>query len=378
MEKEEQEDKQEKSGFWGSTLSKLKSALKRTRHEVVDEVLERESADENELLEAEQSAGSESNISSSIAEVSQNASGSKESVSTLSPPQSQSHHSTAPSSRAKSPPRPIDNDYLEELEEKLIKADIGVKTAEMMVEHLRKEAKSKNWQSNDVENFLKSEFAKTLRQAPQHKLQYKEGKLNLYLIVGVNGTGKTTSIGKLCYRFKSEGKKVLVAAADTFRAAAESQLEIWAERAEVDICRLPDGSDPGAVVFQALNKAKEEGYDVIIIDTAGRLHNKTNLMAELKKIRGVIEKHGHGLPLEALLVLDASTGQNGMKQAEVFTEVCPLTGVILTKLDGTAKGGIVFGISSELQIPVKLIGLGEKMDDLRDFEPELFVEALFG
>jgi fused signal recognition particle receptor len=365
------EDKKEKSGFWGSTLSKLKSALKRTRHEVVDDVLDRESVEESE--EFQEADASDTHVAAPASEVSHNASGSNvpNNVSTLSPPQFSS-------SRAKSAPRPIDGDYLEELEEKLIKADIGVKTAETMVEHLRKEAKGKNWMSNDVEDFLKTEFAKTLKNAPQHKLQYKEGKLNLYLIVGVNGTGKTTSIGKLCYRFRSQGKKVLVAAADTFRAAAESQLEIWAERAQVDICRLPDGSDPGAVVFQALNKAKDENYDVIIIDTAGRLHNKTNLMAELGKIRNVIEKHGKGLPLESLLVLDASTGQNGMKQAEVFTEVCPLTGVILTKLDGTAKGGIVFGISSELNIPVKLIGLGEKMDDLRDFEPELFVEALFG
>lgn len=370
----DEEDKKEKSGFWGSTLSKLKSALKRTRTEVVDDVLERESAEiETERID-EDTLVRDHNIQSNAAasEIAQNASGNKESVSTISPPQS-----NAPS-RSKAPPRPIDNDYLEELEEKLIKADLGVKTAEMMVEHLRKEAKGKNWHSNDVEDFLRAEFKKILNQSPQKKLQYTEGKLNLYLVVGVNGTGKTTSIGKLCYRFKTEGKKVLVAAADTFRAAAESQLEIWADRAEVDICRLPDGSDPGAVVFQALNKAKAEGYDVIIIDTAGRLHNKTNLMAELKKIRGVIEKHGQGLPLESLLVLDASTGQNGMKQAEVFTEVCPLSGVILTKLDGTAKGGIVFGISSELQIPVKLIGLGEKMDDLRDFEPDLFVEALFG
>lgn len=367
----DEEDKKEKSGFWGSTLSKLKSALKRTRHEVVDDVLDRESTEDSE--ESGEASAADAHVSAAVSEISQ-ASGSNQNVSTLSKPQS----GNFPPPRPKSPPRAIDNDYLDELEEKLIKADIGVKTAETMVEHLRKEARGKNWMSNDVEDFLKREFAKTLKQAPQHGLQYKEGKLNLYLIVGVNGTGKTTSIGKLCYRFRSEGKKVLVAAADTFRAAAESQLEIWAERAQVDICRLPDGSDPGAVVFQALNKAKEENYDVIIIDTAGRLHNKTNLMAELGKIRNVIEKHGKGLPLESLLVLDASTGQNGMKQAEVFTEVCPLTGVILTKLDGTAKGGIVFGISSELNIPVKLIGLGEKMDDLRDFEPELFVEALFG
>ncbi len=364
----DEEDKKG-SGFWGSTLSKLKSALKRTRQEVVDDVLERQPQDD-----AIEEDSADSQASSPVSEISHGVSSAKESVSTLSPPQGYGAQPT----RTKSPPRPIDSEYLDELEEKLIKADIGVKTAETMVEHLRKEAKNKNWQSNDVEEFLKAEFTKTLKQAPQHKLKYEDGKLNLYLIVGVNGTGKTTSIGKLCYRFKSEGKKVLVAAADTFRAAAESQLEIWAERANVDICRLPDGSDPGAVVFQALNKAKEENYDVIIVDTAGRLHNKTNLMAELAKIRGVIEKHGKGLPLESLLVLDASTGQNGMKQAEVFTEVCPLTGVILTKLDGTAKGGIVFGISSELNIPVKLIGLGEKMDDLRDFEPELFVEALFG
>ena len=294
----DEEDKKEKSGFWGSTLSKLKSALKRTRTEVVDDVLERESQ-ETETSGDEESHSLDHNVQSnpSIPEIAQNASGTstKDTVSTISPPQSTGAQSTP--SRAKAPPRPIDSDYLEELEEKLIKADIGVKTAEMMVEHLRKEAKGKNWLSNDVEDFLRAEFKKILNQSPQKKLQYKEGKLNLYLVVGVNGTGKTTSIGKLCYRFKTEGKKVLVAAADTFRAAAESQLEIWAERAEVDICRLPDGSDPGAVVFQALNKAKEEGYDVIIIDTAGRLHNKTNLMAELKKIRGVIEKHGQGLPL---------------------------------------------------------------------------------
>lgn len=374
----DEEDKKEKTGFWGSTLSKLKSALKRTRTEVVDDVLERQSVDaDNEAGDTDVSESQihEHSVQSAPSEFAQNASGTKEStVSTVSPPQPV----TPTPPRAKAPPRPIDNDYLEELEEKLIKADLGVKTAETMVEHLRKEAKGKNWQTNDVEDFLRAEFKKILNQSPQKKLQYAQGKLNLYLVVGVNGTGKTTSIGKLCYRFKTEGKKVLVAAADTFRAAAESQLEIWADRAEVDICRLPDGADPGAVVFQALNKAKAEGYDVIIIDTAGRLHNKTNLMAELKKIRGVIEKHGQGLPLESLLVLDASTGQNGMKQAEVFTEVCPLSGVILTKLDGTAKGGIVFGISSELQIPVKLIGLGEKMDDLRDFEPDLFVEALFG
>jgi fused signal recognition particle receptor len=195
--------------------------------------------------------------------------------------------------------------------------------------------------------------------------------------VGVNGVGKTTSIGKLAWRFKSEGKKVLMAAGDTFRAAAESQLEIWAQRAGVDIVRLADGADPGAVVFQALAKAREEKYDVVIIDTAGRLHNKTNLMAELKKIRNVVDKQKGEAAVESLLVLDASTGQNGLQQAKVFSETCGLTGVILTKLDGTAKGGVVFAIARELKIPVKLIGIGEKIEDLRDFDPNMFVEALF-
>jgi fused signal recognition particle receptor len=272
---------------------------------------------------------------------------------------------------------PIDDDYLEELEEKLIRADLGLATAEALVQDLKKDAKTKNWNSHDVEAFLKSEFTSMLAADDVSKLKYVPGKLNIYLVVGVNGTGKTTSIGKLAWRFKSEGKKVLMAAADTFRAAAESQLEIWSNRAGVEIVRLADGADPGAVVYQALEKAQAEGFEVLVIDTAGRLHNKANLMAELKKVRGVVEKKGAQANLESLLVLDASTGQNGLQQAKVFTEVCPLTGVILTKLDGTAKGGVVFSINRELKIPVKLIGLGEKIDDLRDFEPGLFVEALF-
>ncbi len=275
------------------------------------------------------------------------------------------------------PPREIDEDYLEELEEKFIKADLGLSTAEKLVKDLRREAKAKAWNSRNVEAFLHSEFKAILAASPSSRLKLQEGKLNLILVVGVNGTGKTTSIGKLCWRLKSEGKKVLMAAGDTFRAAAESQLEIWAQRAGVDIVRLADGADPGAVIFQAIAKARKEAYDVLVIDTAGRLHNKANLMSELKKVRSVIDKHGAGCPLEALLVIDASTGQNGMQQAKVFTEVCPLTGVILTKLDGTARGGIVFSIARDLKVPVKLIGLGEQIDDLRDFEPELFVEALF-
>lgn len=337
-----------KPGFWGSTLTKLKSALSRTKEAVVDNIVDH--------YEQPAAAGPahHGNAAEALSTVS---------VHDLAPPPP--------------PPCPIDDEYLEELEEKLIKADIGLSTAEFMVKDLRKEARTRGWNSHDVEAFLKNEFKAILGSAPSPSLSIQPDRLNIILVVGVNGTGKTTSIGKLCWRLKSEGRKVLMAAADTFRAAAESQLEIWSERAGVDIVRLADGADPGAVVFQALKKGADESYDAVVIDTAGRLHNKANLMAELKKVRGVIDKHGAGFSLESLLVLDASTGQNGLQQAKVFTEICPLTGVILTKLDGTAKGGIVFSIARELKLPVKLIGLGEKIDDLRDFEPELFVEALF-
>lgn len=386
-------DRGQKPGWWGSTLSKLKGALARTKSAVVDNVLERDGAVDDAAAPDETPASAREEITEErdqgvIQVDAQPASGGPCAIPTTPPPfpdieplpapePPRPAVATIPSTRTQAPEREIDDDYLEDLEEKLIKADLGLKTAESMVLHLRKLARASNWTSRNVEGFLRKEFSEILKTSRDHGLKYQPGKLNLYLIVGVNGTGKTTSIGKLCWRFKSEGKKVLVAAADTFRAAAESQLEIWAKRADVDIVRLSDGSDPGAVVFQALRKAKDENYDVVVIDTAGRLHNKTDLMAELKKIRGVIEKHGAGLPLEAMLVLDASTGQNGLQQAKVFTEVCPLTGVILTKLDGTAKGGVVFAIASELKIPVKLIGLGEQIDDLRDFEPDLFVEALF-
>lgn len=350
-------------GWWGTTLSKLKSALAKTKASVVDSVLER--ASDNGEIEQPEVQDSPNDTDSQVAlefEASPQAAFIKQSEAELLP---------------LPPLKVIDEDYLDDLEEKLIKADLGLNTAEALVQHLRKESRAKAWHLRDVETFLKNEFASMLATAPSSNLQYQAGKLNLYLIVGVNGTGKTTSIGKLCWRFKSEGKKVLVAAADTFRAAAESQLEIWAQRAGVDIVRLSDGADPGAVVYQAIQKANNESYDVLVIDTAGRLHNKANLMAELKKIRNVIEKNARTLPLESLLVLDASTGQNGLQQAKVFTEACPITGVILTKLDGTAKGGVIFSIARELKIPVKLIGLGEKIDELRNFEPELFVEALF-
>jgi fused signal recognition particle receptor len=364
MSEEEPQEQNQPPGWWGSTLGKLKSALARTKSAVVDSVLENETAPTGEV-ESQPTTEPETTYAAQ-AEAAQN----------VAAPQAKAQL-VAARPVEKAPPVAIDDEYLENLEEKLIRADLGLSTAETLVEHLRKEARSKQWNSWDVEDFLKREFTSMLATAKQSSLRVEPGKLNIYLVVGVNGTGKTTSIGKLCWRFKSEGKKVLMAAADTFRAAAESQLEIWSERAQVEIVRLPDGADPGAVVYQAIQKAKAENFDALVIDTAGRLHNKANLMAELKKVRIVIEKNAQGLPLESLLVLDASTGQNGLQQAKVFTEVCPLTGVILTKLDGTAKGGVVFSITRELQIPVKLIGLGEQIDDLRDFEPGLFVEALF-
>ncbi|MBY0360029.1 MAG: signal recognition particle-docking protein FtsY [Candidatus Obscuribacterales bacterium] len=323
---------QGKAGFWGSTLSRLKSALSRTKEALVDEIID--APQESVTVPAEQA--------------------------------------TLPR-----PARLVDADYLDELEEKLIKADLGVATAETLVKHMRNEALAKNWTSEDVESFLKREFSEILQSSAASRLQIDPQGLSIILVVGVNGTGKTTSIGKLCWRLRQEGKKVLLAAGDTFRAAAETQLEIWSERAGVDIVRLPDGADPGAVVFKAIERAQSESYDILIIDTAGRLHNKVNLMAELKKIRSVIDKKSSGCRLESLLVIDASVGQNGLQQARVFAEACPLTGVILTKLDGSAKGGIVFSIARDLKLPVKLVGLGEQIDDLRDFEPELFVDALF-
>jgi len=359
----------QKSGWWGSTLSKLKTALVRTKSNLVDPVLDEESPTDTQA-----GAGPE------VAAPGERTGAAQSSQASQSSQPSQSAQASKPAVATKAAPRhavPIDEDYLEEMEEKLIRADLGLATAELLVEHLRKGAKTKGWNSHDVEAFLRSEFGSMLSTAKDCQLTFTPGKLNIYLVIGVNGTGKTTSIGKLAWRCKQDGKKVLMAAADTFRAAAESQLEIWSDRAGVEIVRLADGSDPGAVVYQAIQKAQSENFEVLVIDTAGRLHNKANLMAELKKVRSVIEKKAPDAVLESLLVLDASTGQNGLQQAKVFTEVCPLTGVILTKLDGTAKGGVVFSIAKELNIPVKLIGLGEKIDDLRDFEPGLFVEALF-
>jgi fused signal recognition particle receptor len=370
------EEKQ--GGFWGTTLGKLRSALSKTKEAVVDSVLERPRESEpnafghegNEQLPTPENASQAASLSE------------QPNFPAISAPQISEHEllQKQPEPVAIQTIErkivPITDDYLEDLEEKLIRADLGLTTVESIVSDLAKQSKSKAWTSLDLELFLKKEFECMLASTASSELSIRPG-LNIVLVVGVNGTGKTTSIGKLCNRLRQQGKKVLMAAADTFRAAAETQLEIWADRAGVEIVRLPDGSDPGAVVFQAIKKAQSENFDVVVVDTAGRLHNKANLMAELKKVRGVIDKNAGDANLEALLVLDASTGQNGLQQAKVFTEAVGLTGVILTKLDGTAKGGVIFAIARELNLPVKLIGLGEKIDDLRDFEPEMFVEALF-
>ncbi len=222
---------------------------------------------------------------------------------------------------------------------------------------------------------MRTEFLKTLADAGSTELNYKENELNIYFITGVNGAGKTTLIGKLAYKFKQDGKKVLIAAGDTFRAAAEEQLDIWSKRAGADIVRK-DKIDPAAVVYEAIQKAKAENYDVILVDTAGRLQNKFNLMEELSKIKAVIDKNAPDALRESILVIDANTGQNGLQQAKVFKECTSVTSVALTKLDGSAKGAIVLAIAKTMGLPVKLIGVGEKMEDLRAFNPQDFVEAL--
>ena len=267
----------------------------------------------------------------------------------------------------------FDEFILDEMEELLIKADLGVNTASEIVDKLRKGSKLK---PSQVKQYLKDEFSKILNSAGSNALEFKDGELNIYFIVGVNGAGKTTLIGKLANRFKQHGKKVLVAAADTFRAAAEEQLNIWSERAGADIVRN-DGADPASVVFDAIQKAKNESYDVVLVDTAGRLQNKYNLMQELEKVKSIIDKKAPESLRESILVLDANTGQNGLSQAKVFSDCVNLSSVALTKLDGSAKGGIIIAIAREMNLPVKLIGVGEKLDDLKDFNSGDYLEALF-
>jgi len=261
---------------------------------------------------------------------------------------------------------------LDDMEDTLISADLGVNYAAELVDKLRNQNKIK---PSDVKNYLKSEFLKTLKEAGSNEINYHDG-LNIYFICGVNGVGKTTLIGKLAYKFKNEGKKVLIAAADTFRAAAEEQLDIWSKRAEADIVRH-DKADPASVVYEAIDKAKSQNYDIILVDTAGRLQNKFNLMEELSKIKSVIDKKAPEALSECILVLDANTGQNGLQQAKVFTEAVNLTSVALTKLDGSAKGAIILAVAKEMKLPVKLVGVGEKMEDLKQFNSEEFIETIF-
>lgn len=262
---------------------------------------------------------------------------------------------------------------LDDIEDTLISADLGVDYAVELVDNLRNK---KNAKPTELKDYLKNEFKKTLLEAGQTELNYKDGELNIYFITGVNGAGKTTLIAKMAYQFKQEGKKVLIAAGDTFRAAAEEQLNIWSNRAGADIVRR-DKADPASVVYEAIQKAKNEKYDVILVDTAGRLQNKFNLMEELKKIKTVIDKQAPEALRESILVIDANTGQNGLQQAKVFSESVNLTCVALTKLDGSAKGAIIIAIAKEMKLPVKLVGVGEKMEDLKAFKPDDFIEALF-
>lgn len=262
---------------------------------------------------------------------------------------------------------------LDDMEDLLISADLGVNYASQLVDKLRSQNKIK---PSQVKEFLQTEFIKTLDEAGSCNLAYKDGELNIYFITGVNGAGKTTLIGKLAYRFKQEGKRVLIAAGDTFRAAAEEQVDIWSKRSGADIVRR-DKADPASVVYEAIQKARNEKYDVILVDTAGRLQNKFNLMEELAKIKNVIDKNAPSELRESILVIDANTGQNGLQQAKVFKECVNLSAVALTKLDGSAKGAIVLAIAKDLGLPVKLVGVGEKMEDLKDFNSKEFIQALF-
>ena len=269
----------------------------------------------------------------------------------------------------------IDEDFFDELEESLIMADVGAVTSARICENLRKKVKEEGLSDPAaVKGALKEIIAQMLAGDEALNLSTKP---SIILVIGVNGVGKTTTIGKLAHNLHEDGKKVLLAAADTFRAAAIDQLQIWADRAGVDLVKHTEGSDPAAVVFDAINAGKARNCDVVICDTAGRLHNKKNLMDELSKIARVIDREAPGSAKEVLLVLDATTGQNALNQAKLFQEAAGLTGIILTKLDGTARGGVVIGIKEELNIPIKYIGVGEQIDDLRPFDSKEFVEALF-
>ncbi|MBR4952913.1 MAG: signal recognition particle-docking protein FtsY [Oscillospiraceae bacterium] len=266
-------------------------------------------------------------------------------------------------------------EFFEELEETLIMADAGVETSMRAVERLRELTKERGLRGGEEVRAAFGEILEEILNVGERELKLTT-KPSVILMVGVNGVGKTTTIGKLAGKFSAEGKKVLLAAGDTFRAAAAEQLTVWAQRSGADIVRHDEGSDPASVVFDSIAAAKARGADVIIIDTAGRLHNKQNLMNELSKMRRIISRELPDADIETLLVLDATTGQNGLIQAKSFKETADITGIVLTKLDGTARGGIVFAIADEMQLPVKFIGVGEKQEDLMPFEAKGFVEAL--
>ena len=273
----------------------------------------------------------------------------------------------------------IDDMTLDRIEEILLSSDIGFDTTEKIIESVKRNLKSEKERSSDkIIEVVKNELTNVLIQFEnKSESSISSSKPYIILIVGVNGVGKTTTIGKLANNYKKIGNKVIVGAADTFRAAANEQLDIWAKRAGVDIIQSTNGADPSSVVFETVKKAIEENYDVVLLDTAGRLHNKTNLMNELDKIRRVIKKSLPNAPDETLLILDGNTGQNALVQADEFSKVTDITGLIITKLDGTAKGGVVFQIVAKQKVPIKFIGVGEGIDDLQEFDSRTFVQAIF-
>lgn len=273
----------------------------------------------------------------------------------------------------------MDDLSIDQLEEILVSSDIGFDTVERIIENIRIDLLTNTDRSkNNIINVVKSELSELLIEKKAAPIDFRNHKPFVILIVGVNGAGKTTTIGKLANNYQKIGAKVIVGAADTFRAAANEQLDIWAERANVDIIQGTKGSDPSSVAYDTIKKAVDDHYDVVLIDTAGRLHNKTNLMTELNKIKRVISKLLPDAPHETLLILDGNTGQNAIVQTEEFSKVTDISGLVITKLDGTAKGGAVFQIIAKQSIPVKYIGVGESIDDLQEFEPEAFLTALFG
>ncbi|AZQ46654.1 signal recognition particle-docking protein FtsY [Bacillus sp. GX] len=276
--------------------------------------------------------------------------------------------------------RKVDEDFFEELEEILIGADVGVSTVMELIDQLKEEVQRRNIQDpREVQAVISEKLIEIYKGDSDftNEINMQKDGLTVVLFVGVNGVGKTTTIGKMAHKFKSEGKSVLLAAGDTFRAGAIEQLEVWGDRVGVEVIKQGSGSDPAAVMYDAVQAAKARNVDVLLCDTAGRLQNKVNLMKELEKVKRVIEREVPGAPHEVLLVIDATTGQNGLSQAKTFREATNVTGIVLTKLDGTAKGGIVLAIRNEMDVPVKFVGLGEQMDDLQQFDPEQYVYGLF-